>query len=584
MEPIGAIPTGDGWRFEVWAPNATKVDLVIADKRHRMKQADRGYHVVELSDVDASTRYSYSLDGGPSRPDPASRHQPDGVHAPSQIVDPTKWKWTDSNWRGIAVADTVFYELHVGTFTQAGTFEAMIDKLPYLLDLGINTVELMPIAQFPGGRNWGYDGVYPYAAQSTYGGPDGLAKLVDACHASGLAVCLDVVYNHLGPEGCYLRDFGQYFSDVYKTPWGQAINFDDTGSDEVRRFFVGNALWWFEHLHIDALRLDAIHGIMDRSAYPFLAQLADETKALSKRLGRELLLIAESPLNDARVLEPRDRNGFGHDAQWSDDFHHSVHSLLTGETDGYYSDFGTAERLATVMRRGYTYCGQYSKFRQRSFGNSPDSVPPQRFVVCVQNHDQVGNRMAGERFTHLLDHERRKLAAGLMLLSPYPPMLFMGEEYAEDAPFEYFIEHSDPQLVEAVRNGRREEFESFGWTHDVPDPQDPAIFHRSKLNFDLRTEGDHATLFDLYRELLQLRKQPEFKPSRTDMTISLDSNVLTIDRPGSRATFNLSDAATPFSPTADILINSSDSKWGGQGTVEGTLAPWSFILEIRKAH
>ncbi len=400
----------------------------------------------------------------------------------------------------------VIYELHVGTFTPEGTFDAIIPHLDSLRDLGVTAIELMPIAQFPGSRNWGYDGVGLFAPQNSYGGPAGLKRLVDACHQRGLAVVLDVVYNHLGPEGNYLWDYGPYFTDRHHTPWGPAVNFDCPDSDEVRRFFLENVVQWLGDFRIDALRLDAIHAIRDDSAIPILQEMSERVAELSIELNRRLYLIAESNLNDVRLIRPREQGGIGLDSQWSDDLHHCIHTLLTGERDGYYADFGTLDLMARAFRTGYAYSGQYSPFRRRRHGNSPEGFPPWQFVVCSQNHDQVGNRMLGDRLTKLVPFDALKVAAAAVILSPFTPMLFMGEEYGEPAPFQFFTSHGDANLIEAVRKGRREEFADFAWQGEVPDPQDETTFTRCKLNHKLAGQGRHKVLRDYYRELLQLRK------------------------------------------------------------------------------
>jgi maltooligosyltrehalose trehalohydrolase len=421
-------------------------------------------------------------------------------------VDPA-FAWDDQGWFGLPLKDYVLYELHVGTFSAPGTFEGVIPHLDELKELGITALELMPVAQFPGNRNWGYDGVYPFAAQDSYGGPTGFKTLVNACHQKGLAVVLDVVYNHLGPEGNYLRDFGPYFTDRYKTPWGEAVNFDGAHSDEVRRFFIGNALSWITGFHVDALRLDAIHAILDFSAQPFLEDLALAVKEWAERLNRRVHLIAESDLNDTRPIRPRELGGYGLDAQWNDDFHHAVHTLLTGEQTGYYCDFGRVRDLAKAWRNGYIYSGEHSPYRRRRHGNPSRNVPAHGFVVFSQNHDQVGNRMLGERLGSLVPWEGLKMAAGAVLLSPFIPLLFMGEEYGETAPFQYFISHSDPEPVEAVRRGRREEFRAFQWKGEIPDPQSEETFLRCKLNHNLRREEGHRILREFYRELIRLRNR-----------------------------------------------------------------------------
>lgn len=512
--PLGAtrLPGGE-WRFVLWAPAWRRASVHILGTHERiveMGREERGYHFAVVEPIEAGTRYRYRLEDSRELPDPASRFQPEGVQGPSQLVDTEDFEWTDREWKGIELEDSIFYELHVGTYTPAGTFDALIEHLEGLHSLGVTTIEVMPVAQFPGSRNWGYDGVFPFAPQNTYGGPEGLCRLIDAAHARGLAVALDVVYNHLGPEGNYLGTYGPYFTNRYRTPWGEAINFDGAGSDEVRRFFTENALYWLEQYHFDALRLDAVHEIFDFSALPFLAELKTAVAELSQRLGRRIHLIAESDLNDVRVIAPRHRGGYEINAQWSDDFHHSLHTLLTKERARYYQDFGTLWHLVETLKKGWCYSGQCSQFRQRRHGNPSEAMSPFHFVVCNQNHDQVGNRAAGERLTALVDFEALKLAAGVTVLSPYIPLLFMGEEYAETSPFQYFISHLDRDLVEAVRRGRREEFAAFGWQDLVPDPQDEGTFRRSQLQHHLREKEPHATMLHFYKELVRMRKQWRF--------------------------------------------------------------------------
>ena len=505
---LGATYGADGrCRFLVWAPFAHTLDVHLSAPRERfvpMHQEVAGYYQVLVEDVEPGSLYTYRLDGHIERPDPASRCQPQDVHGPSQVVEP-HFPWEDQQWGGLPLPAYILYELHVGTFTAAGTFAAIIPHLDALKRLGISAIELMPIAQFPGQRNWGYDGVQPFAAQYSYGGPKGLKQLVNACHQQGLAVVLDVVYNHLGPEGNYLGNFGPYFTDRYKTPWGAALNFDGPLSDEVRRFFIENALYWITECHIDALRLDAVHAIMDRSAYPFLEELAAVVHAQAERLNRQVYLIAESNLNDTRLLRPPALGGYGLDAQWNDDFHHALHALLTGEQAGYYQDFGTLAHLSTAWSAGYVYTGQYSAYRQRRHGHASRLMPAHAFVVCAQNHDQVGNRRHGERLSQLVSFEQLKLAASVVLLSPYIPLLFMGEEYGETAPFHYFISHFDPGLVAAVQRGRREEFAAFRWQGELPDPQAEATFLCSRLDHTLRDQEPHRVLLAFTQELIRLR-------------------------------------------------------------------------------
>lgn len=516
MEPAnlafrhGAVHLGEGTtRFRVWAPQASEVELRITRPERLgvfMQRHVAGYWEVVLENAPPGVRYVFRIDGRPDRPDPASRFQPEGVHGPSEVVDGA-FDWQDRGWCGLPIERCVVYELHVGTFTPEGTFDAILPHLPYLRELGITFIELMPVAQFPGSRNWGYDGVYPFAVQDSYGGPHGLKRLVNECHKYGLGVVLDVVYNHLGPEGNYLADFGPYFTESYRTPWGPAINFDGPESDEVRWFFIENALYWIRAFHIDALRLDAVHGIFDRSAYPFLEELGDAVRDEATSLNRQVYVIPESDLNDPRLIQSKDLGGFGLDAQWADGFHHALRVLLTGDRSGYYQDFGELRHLATAFKEGYVYCGEYSRFRRRRHGASPRNIPANRFVVFSQNHDQVGNRMLGERLGNLVSFEDLKLAAAAVIFSPHIPLLFMGEEYAETAPFLYFVSHSNQDLVEAVRRGRKDEFAAFAWQGEPPDPQAEETFLRSKLNLELRHKDDHGTLLRFYRMLLCLRRE-----------------------------------------------------------------------------
>lgn len=508
---LGAQPVGPSTtRFRVWAPRAKTVAVRLLGADHRdvpLAPGQFGYFEATVSGAPAGTRYVYVLDGEKTRPDPASRFQPEGVHGPSEIVNPDAFAWTDRGWHGLSLADLILYELHVGTFSKEGAFEAIVPWLDYLNhEVGITAVELMPVAQFPGARNWGYDGVYPFAPQSSYGGPLGLKRLVDACHAKGLAVILDVVYNHLGPEGNYLGDFGPYFTDRYRTPWGSAINYDGADSDEVRHYIISNALYWVTEYHVDGLRLDAIHGIFDFSARHVLRELGEAVHAQGSRLGRTILVTLESDLNDARVITPTALGGHGLDAQWNDDFHHALRGVLTGERKGYYQDFGRIEQLATAIQEGYVLSGQYSSYRKRRHGNSSKDRPPVQFIVFDQNHDQVGNRASGDRLSTIVPFEALKVSAATVLLAPNVPLLFMGEEYGETAPFQYFIHHGDPALVEAVREGRRGEFARFGWREGIPDPQDPATFDRSRLRLERRTQDKQAALLRWWRTLIGLRK------------------------------------------------------------------------------
>lgn len=530
--PLGPHRLPDGTtHFLVWSPNNTRVELrLLRQNLYIPMEPDAdGYHACVVAGVQPGDRYLFRLDGDKERPDPASRLQPEGVHGPSQVVD-SSFAWTDAGWQPPSLRNTVIYELHVGTFTPEGTFDAVISHLPYLKDLGVNTLELMPVAEFPGARNWGYDGVQLYAAHHAYGGPDGLRRLVNACHVAGIAVLLDVVYNHLGPEGNYLWDYGPYFTNRYHTPWGDSLNFDGPESDHVRRYFVENARYWLHDCHVDGLRLDAVHALFDFSAYPFLEALAADIHHWADQHNRRIHLIAESDRSDRRLVLPRAANGLGLDAQWLDDLHHSLHNALTDEADGYYADYTDFALLPQVLRAGFAYAGQFSPARRRRHGTPSSDIPADRFVVCTQNHDQVGNRMLGERLSQLTNFDGLKLAAGLLLCSPYVPLLFMGEEYGEIAPFLYFVSHGDPQLVDDVHKGRAEEFAAFSWKGVPPDPQAEATFRRSKLDHTLRHAGHHALLFRLYRYLLELRRtNPALtNPRRTDTIVYADNNARTI--------------------------------------------------------
>jgi maltooligosyltrehalose trehalohydrolase len=506
---LGATYLGDNLcQFLVWAPFARKVDVHILTPQERilpLESNSHGYHHLVGKGVEPGSLYLYRLDGQKERPDPASRFQPQGVDGPSQVVG-SRFPWDSSQWSGLPLQEYIIYELHVGTFTPEGTFDAIIPHLDELNELGITALELMPVAQFPGNRNWGYDGVYLFAVQNSYGGPESLKRLVNACHQKELAVILDVVYNHIGPEGNHLADFGPYFTDRYRTPWGEALNFDGPYSDEVRRFFIENAIYWITEFHIDALRLDALHAILDISSYPFLEELATSFHEQVEQLKRQAYLIGESAANDARLIRPQEVGGCGLDACWNDDFHHSLHVLLTSERTGYYQDFGKLQHLVKSFREGFVYSGEYSQYRQRRHGLSSRDIPAHRFVVFAQNHDQVGNRAKSERLSRLVSFEELKLTAGIVLLSPFIPLLFMGEEYGETNPFPYFISHSDPSLVEAVWQGRQQEFAAFQWQGDLPDPQNEATYLQAKLNHHLRDEGQHRVLLELYKEVIHLRK------------------------------------------------------------------------------
>ncbi|HEY7873978.1 MAG TPA: malto-oligosyltrehalose trehalohydrolase [Actinomycetota bacterium] len=504
--------------IRVWAPTPARVELVTSEGRTPMERDERGWWSVTL-DAAAGLDYTFSLDGGPARPDPRSPWQPSGVDGPSRTIDHTEFEWSDHHWHGRPLAGSVVYELHVGTFTGAGTFEAAIERLDHLVDLGITTVELMPVAEFSGERGWGYDGVDLYTPHHAYGGPEGLKRLVDACHGRGLAVVLDVVYNHLGPAGNYLREFGPYFTDKHSTPWGDAVNFDDAHSGEVRAFFVDNALMWLRDYHFDGLRIDAVHAIVDTSATHILEQMSDAVEELEGQVGRELVLIAESDLNDPRIITNQAAGGYGIDAQWSDDFHHALHALLTGEREGYYADFGSVGAVAKALRHAYVYAGDYSAFRRRVHGRPAAGLSGNRFLGYLQNHDQIGNRAVGERSGALMSHDLLKVGAALVLTSPFVPMLFMGEEWGASTPFLYFTAHADPALGRAVSEGRRREFAAFGWRpEDVPDPQSVETFERSRLRCAEIDEQPHADLLEWHRQLIRLRAStPALTDGRMDL-------------------------------------------------------------------
>jgi maltooligosyltrehalose trehalohydrolase len=502
--------------FRVWAPYAQRVDVVLeSGQRHEMRAAEDGYHALDLA-VAPGTRYAYSLDGGPALPDPRSRSQPSGVHGPSAVRAPRRDR---SSWRPGELRDRILYELHVGTFTPEGTFDAAARHLDELAHLGIDTIELMPLAEFPGERGWGYDGVDLYAPHHGYGGPDGLDRLIDAAHARGIGVIVDVVYNHLGPDGNYLERFGPYFTDRHHTPWGKAINADGPDSDAVRAFIVDNALMWLEEHDADGVRLDAIQAIVDLSATHILEELAARVHELGERTGRRRWVIAESDLNDPRVVRDRDRGGWGCDAQWSDDLHHALHTVLTGEHAGYYGDFGRLEDLAKALRDVFVYDGRRSAFRRRHHGRPVGDLPADRFLAYTQDHDQVGNRARGERLVHLCGVERAKIAAAVVLLSPFVPMLFMGEEWAASSPFLYFTDHPDERLGRAVSEGRRNEFERFGWDpSEIVDPQSTYAFERSHLDRSEREREPHRSMHEWYRALIALRRSvPELRDGRRDL-------------------------------------------------------------------
>jgi maltooligosyltrehalose trehalohydrolase len=531
--------------IQVWAPAARAVELDTGDQRRPLTRSRRaGWWQAEAPAAD----YAFRIDGGDPLPDPRSLRQPSGSSGPSRPYDHNAFSWTDTGWRGIPLPGSVIYELHTGTFTAEGTFDAAATKLDYLRELGVTTVELMPVATFPGRHGWGYDGINLWAVHEPYGGPDGLKRFVDAAHAHGLAVILDVVYNHVG-IGNRLPDFGPYFTDAHSTPWGPALNLDQPGSDEVRAFAIGNSLMWLRDFHADGLRLDAVHALKDDRATHFLEELSVAVEALKAGLNRELVLIAESDANDPRVITPREAGGYGLDAQWSDDFHHAVHANVTGEHEAYYADFGTMAALAKTLEKAFYHNGIWSSFRQRSHGREVDltRVPAHRFLGYLQNHDQVGNRATGDR----MRPEHARVAAGLVLTSPFTPMLFMGEEWGADTPWQYFTDHIDPGLAVAVSEGRAKEFAAHGWTGVVPDPQAESTFLRSKLDWTQPAREPYAGMLAWYRELLALRRaHPELTDPRLDrvhVTYDEAARWLVVHRGRLRIAVNLGPAPARIS-------------------------------------
>jgi maltooligosyltrehalose trehalohydrolase len=567
--------------FRLWAPNAETVRLALDDGRLCPMESAGGGWFTTTVEAGHGQEYAYHLDDGPARPDPASRWQPEGVHGPSRLFDPARSQWsaTEAQWRAPRLAAGVVYELHVGTFTPQGTFEAAASHLDDLAALGVTHVEVMPVNAFNGERDWGYSGVDWYAVHEPYGGPEDFARFVDACHRAGLAVILDVVYNHLGPSGNYLPEFGPYVTDRYATPWGDAINLDGPGSDPVRAFIVENALGWFTDFHVDALRLDAVHALIDTSATDILAELAETTAALSARLGRPLELIAESDRNDPQTVRPREVGGLGLDAQWADDLHHGIHVAVTGEQDGYYADFTGLPDVARAYRRGFVYDGRYSPHRKRTVGaRIPNDVSGHRLVACIQNHDQVGNRAHGTRLTTLADPALVRCAILLLCAAPHVPMLFMGEEYGETRPFQFFTSHPEPELAEAVREGRRREFshfEAFGDT--VPDPQDPATRDRSVLDRSAaKTETGRARR-RLWTDLLRARHAyPALANGQRDLVeiVTVTQTTLALVRRDPRApavliVANLGAQAAQITAAPGqwtLALSTGEHQYGGEGS------------------
>jgi len=592
-------------RFNLWAPRATNAGLFLPKKNKSipMKPLEKGYWEV-TEDIEPGTRYMYEMDENKRFPDPASLSQPQGVHGASEVVDLADFEWTDADWKGIKLEKMIQYELHTGTFSPEGTFAGIISKLDYLVKLGINTIELLPVAQFSGNRNWGYDGVYPFAVQNSYGGPRELMKLVNACHQRKIAVIMDVVYNHFGPEGNYVGNFGYYFSEKYSTPWGSPINFDDAYSDGVRNYVIQNALMWLRDYHIDGLRLDAVHSIFDFSAKHILQELAENVKLLEQQTKKQYHLIAESHLNDVRYISPIKEGGYGLDAQWSDDFHHTIHAMFTRENKGYYMDFGSSSDLKKSLEKAFVFDGQYSQFRKKSYGNTTENNPGKQFVIFNQNHDQVGNRKFGERLITLTNPETARLAAAFMFLAPNIPMLFMGEEYGEQNPFLYFVSHESEKLNEQVRKGRENEFKDFYTDSEkAPDPTDESTFQQSKLSWNFDSDKNAARILAFYQAFIHLRKSHPVlnQPDKSCIEVNEKSKVFSIERwQGENkilAVLNTSQQTKQFKVPGHIngtlfsIFDSENERWHPQGVksddaihagYELTISPTSFVIYSNK--
>ncbi len=576
---VGAHFAGNGkCTFTVWAPQRGQMEVIINERGYAMTRDERGYWSATLDNIRPGDRYLYRLDNEKIFPDPASYWQPDGVHGPSAVTDAT-FAWTDDGWEGLLLGDMIIYELHTGTFTTQGNFDGIVSRLPYLKTLGINAIEVMPIAQFPGKRNWGYDGVYPFAVHHDYGGAARFKNLVNEAHRHGIAVILDVVYNHQGPEGNYLQEYGPYFTDKYKTPWGIALNFDDAWCDGVRQFYIQNALMWLDEFHVDGLRLDAVHAVWDFSARHLMQDITQAVAALERDSGRKKVLIAEIDLNNPRYIDPIDKGGYGMDGQWIDEFHHALHALVTGETDGYYEDFGKAAHFTKSLRDSYVYTGEYSEHRKKYFGVPPRNNAYSQFVVFAQNHDQIGNRLLGDRLTAKLSREALKLVAGAVLLSPHVPMLFMGEEYGAKNPFQYFISHTDDKLVELVRKGRKEEFRHFNWAGDVPDPQAEDVFRQCILSGPDTNDAAQTALLAWYQFLIRFRKERLALKGHERNALQVfdpgDDNVISYtrscgpDRVLIVMNFNKQRAlyTPPLFPIMRKVFDSSAHDWNGPGSV-----------------
>jgi len=585
----------------LWAPKVDYAEIYYVDKNksEQLIGGELGLWTLTTDSLKPGDLYFFKLDGKVQFPDPASLSQPDGVHGASQAINNREFNWTDEKWKNFALKDYIFYELHVGTFTSEGTFAAIEEKLDYLIDLGITAIEIMPVSQFSGERNWGYDGVFPFSVQNSYGGAKGLQQLVNTCHNKGLAVVLDVVFNHIGPEGNHLENFGHYFTDKYHTPWGNAINFDDAWCDHVRNFFIENTLMWFRDFHIDGLRMDAVHAIKDFSPLHILQEIKLYVDELIHETGRNHYLIAELDLNDTRYINAISKGGFGLDAQWIDEFHHALRVSSGQPKTGYYSDFDSIVSLAKSYEDAYVYDGAYSDHRKKKFGVKAAENPGQQFVVFSQNHDHVGNRMLGERTSELVSFEMQKLLAGAVLVSPYLPMLFMGEEYGETNPFQYFVSHTDPELADAVRKGRKKEFEAFHMEGEAPDPMSEETFEKSKLQWQLTEQEPHKTMLSFYKKLITIRKEQAALHvlNRKDVSVEslTDQEVIILQRQHkiqhTICLMNFSKQPQQlkvpvYAPVWHKLMASSDLKWKGPGDLPRTISeeislvlpPESFTL------
>jgi len=575
--------------LSVWAPKPERVEVQLGDERRPMQRGEGGWWSVDLAPSQEPVDYAFVLDGGDPRPDPRSMHQPHGVHGPSRLVDHSAFPWTDALWRGLPLAGAVLYEMHVGTFTPGGTFDSAVERLDHLVELGVDAVELLPCNAFAGERGWGYDGVAWYAVHHPYGGPDGLKRFVDACHARGLGVVMDVVYNHLGPAGNYLPEFGPYLTEAHTTPWGPAVNLDMPGSDEVRRYVLDNVRMWLRDYHVDGLRLDAVHALVDERATHLLEEMAVEVEALSAELRKPLFLVAESDLNDARTVMSREAGGRGLQGQWADDVHHALHVALTGETSGYYADFAGLDVLAKVLTGVFLHDGTWSSFRGRAHGRPvPPTVPGHRFVTYLQDHDQVGNRATGDRLSMTLSEGRLRCGAALLLTSPFTPMLWMGEEWGARTPWQFFSDH-EGELGEAVRQGRRAEFASHGWSalpdgSDVPDPQSEQTFRDSTLDWSELDDERSQRLLTWYRDLLALRRsRPELTDGRRDRVEVEHGDDWVVVRRGSVVTavnLGAERRALPL-PGAprDVLLASAPGFVFADGCVE-TDGETAVVLEL----